>query len=659
MSLTKRLLMIVWTGAFSAIMVLSWQTYRSAEERAYATLYRESDAIFHFLMSVRSVFQQQFLDSEIPLNKKTIGFLPAHATPKISKEFARRWGAHHGVTVATVSDRPRNLLNQADSYELEAMAWFKEHPEQEVYTREYRELEQDSATFLYASPLWIESSCLKCHGEKEQAPKTIREQYATAYGYQLDELRGVVSIRMPVEEINQKIMAIFLPKLIILMVVFLLLSAVIHWVINHYIRQPLKQMMDGMQRIQGEHPNHRLPLLPGELGQVGDNFNQMVDQLQQSMEDLIKQKKVKDDFLASMSHELRTPLTTIIGNSELMGRKGLDQDQQQLLNSINISGHTLLYLVNDVLDFSKIQAGKFSIDQHMFDLTVLLEEIALIFSAQASAKGLAFVVQREGQLKEKVWGDDKRIGQILINLLSNAVKFTAQGEVALLVSVICDDAGEQLCFSVRDDGIGVSPKDQARLFQPFEQADNTISRQFGGTGLGLHISWRLAQLMEGTITVVSELGHGACFDLLLPLKRGQSIEQQQQRVQQEATHETFKGEVLLAEDTIELQMLIKRILQSYGLRVTVANNGREAIEQWEQERFDLILMDMQMPEMDGIEATQQLRALGCSVPVVALTANVLPQHRERFDKAGGDGFLEKPLDRKKLQRVLLQYLELA
>ncbi len=746
-SLTKRLFVIVWIGALVAISVLSWQSYRDAKEDTYATLYRESDAIYHFLMSVRSVFQQQFLQSELPLNKKTIGFLPAHAIPKISEQFARRWGGHHGVSVNTVSDRPRNPRNQADRYELEAMAWFRDHSEQQVYTREYRQADRDHATFLYASPMWVEASCLKCHGEREQAPATVQEQYDTAYGYQLGELRGVVSIRMSVEEIDQKIMGLFLPKLVVLVITFLLLWMLIHWVVSHYIRRPLSWMVEGIHQIRGERPEYRLPVLPGELGEVGQRFNQMVDQLQQSVTDLTGQKEVtdriidamgesllvidlagkvvqtnpqllqltgwdethfidrsvselfvaevegqenvlsfflgrlqqihdqdhdqfhhalneapipilvadithheiegriflvnhafealsgiaaesllgtsiyelfpvedaeqvqqmlyrasghiqqesqwyrvnagsagrvrcavstvcifcsgrthiilqlhadhwdeaglsqslfgglvqqaaegeatridrqllcregdpipvqisgaplyregeegrqlggaflvlhnlqallnvesarqasraKDDFLASMSHELRTPLTTIIGNSDLIDEENLNADQIQLLNSINVSGRSLLYLVNDILDFSKIQAGKFSVDETPFDLSSLLREMELVFAVRASAKGLRFAIEGREVLQQRMIGDQNRIGQILINLLGNAVKFTDRGHIWLLLSIEQVEDQEWLHFRVKDEGIGIAPEVQQRLFQPFEQADRTIS----------------------------------------------------------------------------------------------------------------------------------------------------------------------------------------
>jgi CheY-like chemotaxis protein/anti-sigma regulatory factor (Ser/Thr protein kinase) len=283
----------------------------------------------------------------------------------------------------------------------------------------------------------------------------------------------------------------------------------------------------------------------------------------------------------------------------------------------------------------------------------------LVFVTRASAKGLQFAIEQVGLPQCRILGDLNRIGQILINLLGNALKFTEQGRVTLRISTAQREGREWLHLDVEDQGIGIAPEVQQRLFQPFEQADNSISRRFGGTGLGLHISRSLAELMGGRIEVESREGEGACFTLILPLKREPRSAQQPQdaAVATESLPLHFEGKVLMAEDTVELQVLIKRIVAGYGPEVTVASNGREAVELWQQGAFDLVLMDMQMPEVDGVEATRQLRALGCKTPIIALTANVMQKHRELFTAAGGDGFLPKPLEREKLQRVLNRYLQ--
>ncbi len=365
--------------------------------------------------------------------------------------------------------------------------------------------------------------------------------------------------------------------------------------------------------------------------------------------------RAKDDFLASMSHELRTPLTSIIGNSELMENTSLTGDQQGLMQSIEISSRGLLALINDILDLSKIESGKFTVDQVDFNLNKLLGELSQTFSQQARSAGLSFALKTEALFPVQFVGDERRIGQILINLLSNAVKFTEQGEVSLDVRV----EGGRLRFEVEDSGIGMSQEVVERLFKPFEQADQSISRRYGGTGLGLHISATLANLMGGKIEVESREGEGSRFWLDLPCVLSEKDADPVDKGKNSIRATRFTGKVLVAEDTPELQQLECKILQAAGVEVTVANNGKEAVEQGLATPFDLILMDMQMPEMDGIEATRLMRSVGNETPIVALTANVMQQHREQFEDAGCSGFLSKPIDQEGLRRVLEEYLSVA
>lgn len=365
--------------------------------------------------------------------------------------------------------------------------------------------------------------------------------------------------------------------------------------------------------------------------------------------------QAKDRFIASTSHELRTPLTTIIGNSEILAAEGeLNENQQGLLRSVDIAGRGLLSLINDILDLSKIESGKFRIDKSDYDLNLLLHEIRHIFSNRAKDAGLCFQINQTLQLEHQLIGDSRRIGQILINLLGNALKFTHQGLITLTVGTKQEQ--RQLYFRVEDSGIGMSTETIDRLFQPFEQADQTISQRYGGTGLGLHISWTLASLMEGTIRVESVEGEGSLFELTLPFHPSETPAILQEDPPSQQPRRYFRGKVLIAEDTPELQLLECRMLQSMGIEVTVAKHGKEALEQALAEPPDLILMDMEMPVMDGLEATRVLRQVGCETPIVALTANVMPHHRSQFNDAGCDDFLTKPIDQPALHTVLEKHL---
>ncbi len=385
----------------------------------------------------------------------------------------------------------------------------------------------------------------------------------------------------------------------------------------------------------------------GDLDQLKEGINRSADCVEHYTH-------AKDEFMASMSHELRTPLTAIIGSSELLSEQEQDYDKRKLIRSIEMAGRSQLALVNDILDMSKIESGKFTIEDCPYDLYELVHEVEHIFSGRIQDAGLRFGLELKLRPEHKLLGDGQRVGQILINLIGNAIKFTAEGEIGLVVW----RSGEQLHFKVEDSGIGMPPEVIERLFRRFEQADGSISRRFGGSGLGLYISGNLAQLMGGSIEVASEEGKGSVFQLNIPYRESnESVEPPEvQAVRSQLVDPRFHGHVLVAEDTPELQVLERRILESMGLTVEVANHGGEALELATRGSFDLVLMDMQMPEMDGIEATRAIRRAGIEVPVVALTANVMQKHRDAFKAAGCNGFLGKPIDREVLKQVLGQYL---
>ncbi|HIJ33146.1 MAG TPA: response regulator [Gammaproteobacteria bacterium] len=322
------------------------------------------------------------------------------------------------------------------------------------------------------------------------------------------------------------------------------------------------------------------------------------------------------------------------------------------METIDISGRGLLALINDILDLSKIEAGKFVVEQTDYDFNLLVDEMEKTFSAVAKESSLQFRIQVEKPFEQQFIGDGRRVSQVMINLLSNAFKFTDKGGITLSVWV-----NEQLHFSVEDSGIGMSPEVLDRLFKPFEQADQTISRRYGGTGLGLHISWSLVELMGGSIDVHSIEDIGTKFEVILPCRLSDVKVAEHKEETSLLMSSYFKGRVLVAEDIEELQILVRRMLEMVGVEVTLANNGKEAVELALMQPYDLVLMDMQMPEMDGIEATGLLRQVGFEVPIVALTANVMQQHREQFEEAGCTEFLSKPIDYEALMKVLDSYLQ--
>ncbi len=381
-------------------------------------------------------------------------------------------------------------------------------------------------------------------------------------------------------------------------------------------------------------------------------------ELEHSLQMLQKEKKAKDDFMATMSHELRTPLASILGFCEILSDEVKEPEHLEYLSQIRSSGENQLALVNDILDICKVDSGNLDLHEGPYSLSLLLDEVHGMLSHSVSEKGLELTIEQKNRAPNILIGDSQRIKQILLNLVSNGIKFTEKGGVSLTTDV----TDNQLQFVVSDTGIGIQPENMNRLFKRFEQLDGAINRRFGGAGLGLYIAKQFTDLMGGTLTATSEYGHGSTFVLRLPYHT--TDESDGGRIEAETTTQPhrspmtdhFVGHILLAEDISAIQTLVKRMMETLGIAITLAENGKEAVEMVKQHRFDLVLMDMQMPVMDGLEATRQIKAGENPIPVIALTANVMQKHREAFIAAGCNDFLEKPINRELLIKTLSKYL---
>ncbi|MFG0300293.1 MAG: CHASE domain-containing protein [Phycisphaerales bacterium JB047] len=379
--------------------------------------------------------------------------------------------------------------------------------------------------------------------------------------------------------------------------------------------------------------------------------------------------KAKSEFLANMSHEIRTPMTAILGYADVLGDlvrlHQQDEDYSEAVQSIRRSGKHLMRIINDVLDLSKIESGKLEVEHEPCALIEAVREVYTTMRMNAMRKGLEFRVVFDTPMPEIVRTDAYRVRQILINLIGNAVKFTEQGTV----DVVLSDDGEHLHFSVVDSGVGISNADISRLFDPFEQLDTSVSRMHEGTGLGLTISQHLAHLMDGEIVVGSEVGVGSVFTLVIPRdcpKGVRMIDELDQHpvemtpLPQRVESETVEtgGMILLAEDGKDNQRLLAHLLRRAGYRFEIANNGQEAIDIFlkNPDQFDLVLMDMQMPVLDGYSATRQLRRMGYTLPVIALTAHALDGAREDCIEAGCSEYVAKPINRDHLFSVIAEHI---
>ncbi len=442
--------------------------------------------------------------------------------------------------------------------------------------------------------------------------------------------------------------------------------------LNRLLKRQIRRKLGGMDNIPAEWM-----LFIEEINKSYEHFEKDREMIERAMElsseELRKsiiekeradhQAKVKSEFLSLMSHEIRTPLNAVVGMTNILLEENPKENQLQNLNILKFSADLLLSLINDILDFNKIEAGKVVFEEQPFDLYALIHNLSNSFSIKAATKNIKLHALVDDHAPQFVLGDSLRISQILINLLGNAIKFTNEGLVEIRVKCLEQKDGNTLLrFSVQDTGIGIPKEKFNQIFQRFSQAETSTTRQFGGTGLGLSITQRLLELMDTKIELESQVGKGSCFSFKLNLKiAAATINPSIPPGQEAGTTHLFEGrKVLLVEDNNINVIVAKRFLEKWSLDVDVAENGKIAIDKVQSKDYELILMDLHMPIMDGYDAAKAIRLLPHpkfkELPIVALTASADSLSRQQVFKSGMNEVVLKPFQPEELHKTLEHFL---
>ncbi len=393
-----------------------------------------------------------------------------------------------------------------------------------------------------------------------------------------------------------------------------------------------------------------------ELEQTNAQLIQTTIKTNKLAQEAEKANVAKSQFLANISHEIRTPMNAIIGFGEVLAEEPLGDVQKGYVNLILDSAKRLLLLINDILDFSRIEAGRMKVEKAECDVQELIANIESLMRPEAATKNLEFNVVCEQNVHPLIKTDSLKLRQCLINLVSNAIKFTDNGKIDVAVESLINEEKPFVGFRVTDTGIGIPADKHDAIFEVFTQADGSMTRKYGGTGLGLAVTRQLAKLLGGSIQLTSEEGKGSTFTLLIPADAVHTHHKTSSHEDVREYNGKFSGKVLVVEDSPANQLFLNNTLEKLGFNVSIVSDGQQAVGAASTEKFDLILMDMQLPNMKGTEATQKLRSRGYNKPIIAMTASLIKDDEEECMQSGCDDFLAKPIDCGLLIKMLCKYM---
>jgi len=758
--------------AFSGLVIFRMQSQSSANTKVL--LANQAELAMQFDLAIREYvaesvrpFVSQHVDRDefIP-DVMSTSFVARSIFEKVKEQFP-------DCIIKFSSDNPRNPKNKANAEELKVIRYFRQNPQAKEWSGQ---IDFDGRPYYaHFHPRRMEESCLSCHGDPKDAPKSLVAQYGDKAGFnrKVGDVVAFDSVEIPMgkytavaaREAHANSVILLMGMGLLLAVIYIAsnrlrkdvterknvdeklkltqfsidqAAAGIFWIspkarflyVNNNVCETLGYNLAEMlsMTVHDIDPNFSAEVWPEHWRQIKKNgsmkfesihrckdgrefpveivtnyfqyndkeYNlafvqditerkyaeehlkqskQLADRIRRELEKANRQLKLtaekaisadsaKSQFLANMSHEIRTPMNAIIGFSELLAEENLTDEQSHYVNFISQSAEHLLLLINDILDFSRIEAGKFDVELVDASLEQLLTIVELSMQPAAKAKELDFQIRHSGQIPQTIYTDPVRLRQCLINLVNNAVKFTNAGHVYVNVTTQMIENDNYICFDVEDTGIGIASDRIDSIFEEFTQIETGATRRFEGTGLGLAITKNIAKLLGGELSVTSRIGKGSVFSLVIPI--GIDLENQvssdnpepatmyQQNSNTEQT--SFSGRVLVAEDVRTNQVLIKLLLERLGLEVTLVEDGKQAVDKALNEDFDLILMDIQMPNMNGYKATGMLREKGIATPIVALTAYAMKGDDKKCLEAGCDNYLCKPIDRVKLIQLISKYI---
>ncbi|GAN32997.1 MAG: response regulator [Candidatus Brocadia sp. AMX2] len=643
--------------------VIAFSVYKRTRQEFIKEVREKAKLIATELETTRNYLAFALQTSKIGITEQTKPFIPAVSGHAIGLKFAEKTG----YIIKQTSMKYRNLFNKPDPFEEMVLRKMEENHNLTEYWNDDVIDGKRVERYLYA--LYVKEDCLLCHGPEEKAPEFIRKNYDAGYDYKVGELRGAISVIIPKEIAEQRFAANVVFFITASSVSILLLVAIIFLTTGKFMK-PIERLTAAVATITktGDLTTKVDILSKDEVGQLGRAFNDMSTKLQSTyvtLEQRIAEKtahlqqavlaleranKMKSEFLANMSHELRTPLNAIIGFAEVLRDKisgDLNEEQMDFVNDIHSSGRHLLQMINDILDLSKIEAGKMELQYEAFLVSEAIEDVYTILKGLASKKHLELKTAVLTDVKS-IEADRVKFKQILYNLLSNAIKFTPENGKITLEAGIVDD---MLQVSVSDTGIGMKSEDQEKVFKEFWQADSSFARKYEGTGLGLALTKRIVEMHGGKIWFESEYGKGSIFYFALPLNApAKPIHPKESEAKPRhivPTGEKGAKTVLVVEDDRMAADLLTLYLTNAGYNVIVAVDGEEAIKKAKEFHPFLITLDIMLPKKDGWDVLSELKNSQdvTDIPVVIVS---IVDNKELGFSLGAVEYLIKPIDREKL-----------